>query len=168
MHADKHVVECSVRSGTIARTKANDPSITLRRILMPRLTSTPDLNDGAAAYVLDRLIREKRVAVSEVTRYVAELPAEISRLEERIRLLRAAAQTEVENRKARRRPQRAARRTSAVRQPQGSRSTGKALGGMFGGLIRRVPIAEQRQYQELKNTQGIEAAIAALRRRKAG
>lgn len=135
---------------------------------MPRLTPAPHLSDGAAAYVLDRLIRDGRVAVSDVTRYLAGLPAEISRLEERIRLLRAAAPTEAENQKARRRPQRAARKTSAAQQPPGARSTGKALGGMFGGLIRRVPIAEQRQYQELKNTQGIEAAIAALRRRKAG
>jgi hypothetical protein len=133
------------------------------------MTSAPGLNDGTAAYVLDCLIREGRVAVSDVARYLAALPAEISRLEERIRLLRAAAPIEVVRAKrGRRRPQRAPRRTSAVRQPQGSRSTGKALGGMFGGLIRRVPIAEQRQYQDLKNTRGIGAAIAALRRRKAG
>jgi len=44
--------------------------------------------------------------------------------------------------------------------------SGKALGGMYGGLFRRVPATEQPHFAEIKEREGIAAAIAALRERK--
>jgi len=129
---------------------------------MPQKEST--LTDGQAAYVLDRLVRERRISPSEVARYLADLPAEIRALEARLRSLRGE---EVPSPSAvprvQRTPQRVVRSQSSSRRATGN---GKALGGMYGGLIRRIPAAEQQQYVDIKNTRGIEAAIAAMRSRK--
>ena len=120
------------------------------------------LTDGQAAYVLDRLVRERRITPSEVARYLAELPGEIRSLEARLRSLRGEEASSPPPRTQRGARQSGRRRSSSRR----ATGNGKALGGMYGGLIRRIPAAEQPQYVDIKNTQGIEAAIAAMRSRK--
>jgi hypothetical protein len=115
------------------------------------------LTDGQAAYVLERLVRERRLAPSEIARYLAEIPEEIRALEARLRLLRGNAPPST-------RGPRVQHRSRARRKPRAE--DGKALGGTYGGLIRRVPAAEQQRYVDIKNTQGIEAAISALRVRQ--
>ena len=54
-------------------------------------TSGTQLSSGQAAYVLDRLIRERRVTQTDVNRYVAEMSLEISELESRLQRLKDAA-----------------------------------------------------------------------------
>ena len=49
------------------------------------------LSSGQAAYVLDRLISERRISPGEINRYVSEMSQEISQLERRLASLRAAA-----------------------------------------------------------------------------
>ena len=49
------------------------------------------LSSGQAAYVLDRLISERRISQGEITRYVSEMSQEISQLEQRLARLREAA-----------------------------------------------------------------------------
>lgn len=49
------------------------------------------LSSGQAAYVLDRLIAERRISPGEINRYVSEMSQEISKLEQRLASLRAAA-----------------------------------------------------------------------------
>ena len=49
------------------------------------------LSSGQAAYVLDRLIAERRISASEINRYVSEMSLEISQLEQRLARLREAA-----------------------------------------------------------------------------
>src|SRR5688572_10443155 len=49
------------------------------------------LSSGQAAYVLDRLIRERRISAGEINRYVSEMSLEISQLEQRLARLREAA-----------------------------------------------------------------------------
>jgi len=120
------------------------------------------VTDGQAAYVLDRLVKERRIAPSEITRYLAELPAEIRSLEARLRSLRGEEASSSPPR-----TQRSSRRVGPSRRAsRRATGNGKALGGMYGGLIRRIPAAEQQQYVDIKNTRGIEAAIAAMRSRK--
>ena len=119
------------------------------------------LTGGLAIYVLERLIADRRIAQGEVSRYLAELPREIQRIEARIQALRGD--------EAVAKPQ----PTSAVRKARTPRRrgrpadrSGKALGGMYGGLFRRVPATEQPHFAEIKEREGIAAAIAALRERK--
>jgi outer membrane murein-binding lipoprotein Lpp len=119
------------------------------------------LTGGLALYVLERLIADRQIAQSEVSRYLAELPREIQKLEARIQALRgdeAAAKPE---------PIRATRKAHTQRRRgRPAARNGKALGGMYGGLFRRVPAAEQPHFEEIKARDGIAAAIAALRERK--
>src|SRR5687768_17316799 len=49
------------------------------------------LSSGQAAYVLDRLISERRISSGEISRYVSEMSQEISQLEQRLARLREAA-----------------------------------------------------------------------------
>lgn len=49
------------------------------------------LSSGQAAYVLDRLVKERRISASEINRYVSEMSLEISQLEQRLARLREAA-----------------------------------------------------------------------------
>jgi hypothetical protein len=60
----------------------------------PRKQSTggsTSLSGGQASYVLERLIRDRRVSQAEVNRYVGEMQNEISDLESRLARLRDAA-----------------------------------------------------------------------------
>jgi hypothetical protein len=45
------------------------------------------LSSGQASYVLDRLIKERRVSQTDISRYVSEMAREISDLEERLKHL---------------------------------------------------------------------------------
>lgn len=51
---------------------------------------SPRLTGGQASYVLERMLKERRVNQSDVNRYVSEMSAEIGQLEERLRHLRDA------------------------------------------------------------------------------
>jgi hypothetical protein len=58
----------------------------------PRLNSpAPQLSHGQAAYVLERLIADRRVSPGEVSRYVSDMHREISDLETRLQTLRTHA-----------------------------------------------------------------------------
>jgi hypothetical protein len=58
----------------------------------PRLNApAPQLSAGQAAYVLERLIGERRISAAEVNRCVSDMHREISDLESRLQSLRASA-----------------------------------------------------------------------------
>ena len=58
----------------------------------PRLNvPAPQLSAGQAAYVLDRLISERRISAAEVNRCVSDMHREISDLESRLQTLRTSA-----------------------------------------------------------------------------
>jgi|SRR5437588_4542784 len=58
----------------------------------PRLNApAPQLSHGQAAYVLDRLVADRRVSPGEVSRYVSDMHREISDLETRLNTLRTHA-----------------------------------------------------------------------------
>ncbi len=134
---------------------------------MPRVKTAPESpSGGTAQYVLDRLVAERRISITDIARYISELPREITRIEERLRHLRdatapatttAARSERINTRRRATERRRSARRTGG---------NGKALGGTYGGLIRRLPKAEQAQYAAIKARDGIRAAIAALQARK--
>ena len=53
-------------------------------------TASARLSGGQAAYVLDRLIKERRVSQSDVNGYLSQMSAEISDLEARLQTLKDA------------------------------------------------------------------------------
>ena len=53
-------------------------------------SSAPKLSGGQASYVLDRLIRERRVSQSDVNGYLSQMSQEISELEARLQHLKDA------------------------------------------------------------------------------
>ena len=58
----------------------------------PRLNApAPQLSHGQAAYVLERLIADRRISPGEVSRYVSDMHREISDLESRLQTLRTHA-----------------------------------------------------------------------------
>src|SRR5206468_8388922 len=58
----------------------------------PRLNApAPQMSHGQAAYVLERLIADRRVSPGEVSRYVSDMHREISDLETRLNTLRTHA-----------------------------------------------------------------------------
>lgn len=122
------------------------------------------LTGGVALFVLDRLVETNRISADEVDRLAATLPDEIRRLEQRIRELRGGVPHDAGT--PPRTVRKAGRRAPRSRRRGPSPNNGKALGGTFGGLIRRVPPNEQQQYKDIKTRDGISAAIAALRARK--
>src|SRR5258708_30045966 len=56
----------------------------------PRTTAAPELTPGQAKWVVDQMIRERRVSPGEVQRYVSDMGREINDLERRLAALRAA------------------------------------------------------------------------------
>jgi len=58
----------------------------------PRLNApSPQLSAGQAAYVLEKLIADRRISPGEVSRYVSDMHREISDLESRLQTLRTHA-----------------------------------------------------------------------------
>jgi hypothetical protein len=53
--------------------------------------STPSLSAGQAAYVLERLVADRRISAAEVNRCIGDMHREISDLESRLQSLRANA-----------------------------------------------------------------------------
>jgi hypothetical protein len=56
----------------------------------PKQSSSPALSAGQSAYVLERLIAERRVSTGDVNRIISEMGREISDLEQKLQRLREA------------------------------------------------------------------------------
>lgn len=118
-----------------------------------------DMTPGQAQYVIERLIKERRVSQVDVNGYLAEMGREIQEIEQRLAGLRAAAG-----------PARVAAPAapSAVRAPKtGKRRTGakkghpRGIAGTLAVLLRTVPAAEHAAIQAIRSDKGIKAAIKA-------
>jgi hypothetical protein len=58
-------------------------------VARPKSTSpAPAVSGGQASYVIERLVKERRVSTGEINRYLAEMNKEISDLESRLQHLR--------------------------------------------------------------------------------
>jgi hypothetical protein len=144
--------------------------------------SSMELRPGQAAYVLERLVRERRVSGADVRRCIADMGREIADLEARLYRLRQASGNGAPTSPAgsgpvgsERRPRRSAatqparartHHTKKVAARPAKKNTAKQLGGRFAGLIRRLPQADRAQYHEIKQRDGVEAAIKALQNRR--
>lgn len=133
---------------------------------MPKSLAVTRFTPGEAVYVLDRLIRERRVKAGEVAQLVGEMHREIAELERRLAALRQAAGPV--------RPSRDSEPTSRARSsvtgsnrrrrlitPELAKS--RQLQGEYMGLIRHIQGPARARMKKLASDQGREAAIKAMR-----
>lgn len=134
------------------------------------------LSPGQAAYVLERLIKDRKVTQGDVNRYVSEMTNEISELEARLQKLRSviAGAVSTVTRRARgvkatpapaaagRKPAKAVpsrkRRTSVSPERLASRK----LQGRYLALVRQIPANKRPQYAKVAKERGREAAIKEM------
>lgn len=133
----------------------------------PGVTLTP----GQAGYVLSRLVAERRVSQSELSAYVNEMHREITALQERLEMLRAASGGGAAAPARRRGRPPAATRAAATAAPAGRRRrsaitpeqlASRQLQGRYLGLIRQIPASRRGQYQRIAKEHGREAAVKAM------
>lgn len=121
---------------------------------------------GEAQYVLDRLLRERRVNAGEVGRLVREMHSEIEELEWRLAALRMAAGsggsprgTETSSNKR----QSFASGRGRNRQVTPELARSRRLQGEYMGLIRHVQGPARTRIKRIASDQGREVAIKAMR-----
>ena len=123
---------------------------------MPRQQSTAGsgLTPGQALYVLDRLMRERRVNAREVARMASEMHQEIADLERRLAVLRAdnAAST-----RRGRGPGRSSRPVNAAV------AASRRLQGEYMGLMRHITGRERARIKKIAAEKGREAAVKEMR-----
>lgn len=143
-----------------------------------RRVASPELSAGQASYVLDRMIKDRRVSASDVNRYVGEMRREIDDLERRLESLRSAVGSSGARKPGRppgrpgRPPGRppkqqqseaarpARRRRSRVVTPEQAAS--RVLQGRYLGLIRQIPAGRRTHFARVAREKGRETAIKEM------
>jgi hypothetical protein len=134
------------------------------------------LSPGQAAYVLERLIKDRRVTQGDVNRYVSEMTHEISELEARLQKLRSViagavstvtrrgrpARAEAAPAPAGRKAAKAAPRTRRRNSVSPERLASRKLQGRYLALIRQIPANKRPQYAKVAKERGREAAIKEM------
>jgi hypothetical protein len=117
-------------------------------------TTGSGLTPGQALYVVDRLVRERRLNPREVSRIAAEMQSEIAELERRLAMLRNdSSRAAGRAGKTGRRPM-----TAAV-------AASRRLQGEYMGLMRHVTGRERSRIKKLAAEKGREAAVREMRSR---
>ena len=108
------------------------------------------LSPSQALYVLDRLVRERRVNGREVAKMASEMTAEIADLERRLEMLRGSGGSA-----------RGGRRSS--RPVNAAVAASRRLQGEYMGLMRHIAGRERARIKRLAATKGREAAVREMR-----
>lgn len=108
------------------------------------------LSPSQALYVLDRLVRERRVNGREVAKMASEMTAEIADLERRLEMLRGSAGSTGRG-----------RRTS--RPVNAAVAASRRLQGEYMGLMRHIAGRERARIKKLAASKGREAAVREMR-----
>ena len=147
------------------------------------------LNPGQASYVIERLMKDRRVSASEINVYLGEMQKEIADLEQRLQSLRAAAgsasgaaaaggaaasQGAPARRRRRGRTAGAAPAQGAAAAPAKRRRSRKStksnaevmasrqLQGRYLALVRQIPQNKRAQFSRLAKEKSREAAIKEM------
>ena len=141
----------------------------------PRKSSSQHFfSPGQAKYVLDRLIRDRRISAADVRRYMNDMHREIGDLEEKLRSLREATgeairgaiQSVMPGRRRGRPPGSGAQAGGTKRRRSGKitaeQLASRKLQGRYLGLIRQIPATRRATYQKIAKESGREAAIKAM------
>ena len=113
-------------------------------------TAGTGLTPGQALYVIDRLVRERRLNPREVARLASEMDSEIAELERRLAMLRADTG----------RPGRAGRSTRPV---DPAVAASRRLQGEYMGLMRHTTGRERARIKKIAREKGREAAVREMR-----
>ena len=108
------------------------------------------LSPSQALYVLDRLVRERRVNEREVAKMASEMTAEIADLERRLEMLRGSGGSTGRGRRSSR-PVNAAVAAS------------RRLQGEYMGLMRHITGRERARIKKIAAEKGREAAVKEMR-----
>ena len=139
---------------------------------MPRprvIRVAPPVTHGEAAYVLERLVADRRITPSDVQRYVAAMHTDIVDLEYRLHSLRSAAAGSLASQST---PPRIGASASATtprrrRRPRKPASAevkaSQQLQGQYVSLICQIAKYKRAQYQKIAKERGREAAVAEMR-----
>lgn len=155
----------------------------------PPRAASAQLTPGQANYVLQRLIRDRRVSASDIQRYVGDMHTEIRELEQRLSALRDAAQAAPAAAAApaarrRGRPARAAaaapaakesgaqasapskkggrRRRRAAAELTPEQQASRQLQGKYLALVRQIPKSKRAYFGNVAREKGRDVAIKEM------
>ena len=114
------------------------------------------LTPGQALYVLDRLVRERRVNAREVSRMASEMNAEIADLERRLAMLRSDTARSAGAGRGR-----SSGRSSRPVNPAVAAS--RRLQGEYMGLMRHLGARDRARIKKVAAAKGREAAVREMR-----
>jgi hypothetical protein len=113
------------------------------------------LTPGQALYVLDRLVRDRRVNAREVSKMASEMNAEIADLERRL------AQLRTDSAASPRRAGAAGRRSS--KPVNAAVAASRRLQGEYMGLMRHLGGRDRARIKKIAAEKGREAAVREMR-----
>jgi hypothetical protein len=111
------------------------------------------LTPGQALYVVDRLMRERKVSARDVTRMASEMEREIADLEQRLAMLRTDRASASGRRGAKK----------ASRSVNPAVAASRRLQGEYMGLMRHITGRERARIKKIAAEQGREAAVKEMR-----
>lgn len=120
---------------------------------MPQASGT-GLTPGQALYVIDRLVRERKVSSRDVTRMASEMANEIAELERRLAMLRPDASAATASRGTARRRNRPVNAAVAA---------SRRLQGEYMGLMRHMTGRDRARIKKIAASKGREAAVKEMR-----
>jgi O6-methylguanine-DNA--protein-cysteine methyltransferase len=135
----------------------------------PILVAAP-VTSGEAAYVLERLIADRRITPNDVHRYVTGMHDEIIDLERRLHTLRNASAGSLPPRATpspiASSPQATTpkRRRRSLKPPSAEVTASRQLQGQYVSLIRQIPKYRRVQYQKIAKERGREEAVTQMRK----
>jgi TolA-binding protein len=139
-----------------------------------RQTSSQQISPGQAAYVLERLISDRRISMGEVNRYLSNMNGEIEELEQRLERLRGingASSAPPRQSRSRQRSAGASRgggtkasqsTTRRRRRVTPEQLASRQLQGRYLALVRRYPANRRAHFAKVAKERGREAAIKEM------
>lgn len=113
-----------------------------------------------AAYVVEKLIAERKVSRADVQRYLQYMQTEIRNLEQKIASLRGhvPAAPLAQPSKA------PSQKTTPKKRGRGRKGYLRGLAGTFAVLTRELAAADRAKYESIRSEKGLTAAVAELRK----
>jgi hypothetical protein len=122
----------------------------------------PHISPAAAHYVIERMLRERRISERDVEQCLAGMRSEIAAIEERLAKLRALAGTPKASTKTKA-TQKHPAAAPVARKRRKIVSPLRRLHGSYIGYLRQFSERERSKYKKLAAEQGKQAAIDSMK-----
>jgi hypothetical protein len=113
------------------------------------------LTGPQAQYVINALVSDRRISERDIQRYLSALQGEIASLEERLRVLRGAANKA----QGRRLPEKASR---SQRNISPERRAALRKQGLYLALMKKTPKAKRAAFKTMRRKSGVDSTLAAM------